>query len=276
MTAPKPPIPGPQSLIPDPHRIAILADIHGNTIALDAALAQIEAAGGVDEYWLLGDYVAIGFDPVGALERIATLPNALFVRGNTDRLAAGLSEMDAWIDEVKEDPAILPVLVQLNRSFAWTAGALAATGWSEWLAGLPLEQRITLPDGRRVLLVHASPGTDDGEGIHPKRSDEALRELIAGAEADLIFIGHTHAPLDRTVDGVRVVNPGSVGNPVLPDAGACYALLETTSDGYHLTLEQAAYDKAAAIAATEAVNHPAAVYIKSFLLGQRVPVWVEE
>jgi hypothetical protein len=60
MTAPQPPI-------PDPHRIAILADIHGNSIALDAALADIEAKGGVDAYWLLGDYAAIGFDPAGAL-----------------------------------------------------------------------------------------------------------------------------------------------------------------------------------------------------------------
>jgi hypothetical protein len=78
------------------------------------------------------------------------------------------------------------------------------------------------------------------------------------------------------VDGVRVVNPGSVGNPVLPDAGACYALLEADAGGYRLTLHQAEYDKEAAMAAVEAVRHPAADYIKSFLLGQRVPSWAKE
>lgn len=35
-------------------RLAILADIHGNPIALDAVLGDIEERGGVDGYWALG------------------------------------------------------------------------------------------------------------------------------------------------------------------------------------------------------------------------------
>jgi hypothetical protein len=133
----------PQSPLPDPHRIAILADLHGNTLALDAALAAIEAAGGVDAYWFLGDYVAIGADPLGVMARIGRLPNAVFVRGNTDRLAASLREMDPWLAEVEDDPELWPMLIQINRSFAWTAGAMAAGSWLGWLAGLPLERRFT-------------------------------------------------------------------------------------------------------------------------------------
>ncbi len=41
-------------------RLAILSDIHGNLVALDPILADIQAQGGVDEYWILGDLVAIG------------------------------------------------------------------------------------------------------------------------------------------------------------------------------------------------------------------------
>ena len=48
-----------------------MSDIHGNPIALDAVLADIEATGGVDEHWVLGDIVALGHDPVGVLERLA-------------------------------------------------------------------------------------------------------------------------------------------------------------------------------------------------------------
>jgi len=40
-------------------RLALLSDVHGNTIALDAVLADIEQNGGVDGYWVLGDLVAI-------------------------------------------------------------------------------------------------------------------------------------------------------------------------------------------------------------------------
>jgi putative phosphoesterase len=265
-----------QALTLKPQRIAILADIHGNTLALDAALSEIDRAGGVDGYWFLGDYVAIGFDPLGVMERIGRLPNAVFVRGNTDRLAVSLDEMDPWLAEVEDDPEIWPMLIRINRSFAWTAGAMVTSGWHDWLSDLPLERRFTLPDGTRVLLVHASPGTDDGIGIHPKLSDEELGALIEGAEADLILIGHTHAPLDRQVNGIRVVNPGSIGNPVLPGAGACYALLQTGPHGYELTLHQAAYDKEAAMIATDAVKHPAAEYIKRFLEGRRVPDWAQE
>lgn len=265
----------PQSQISGPQRIAILADIHGNAMALDAALSQIEADGGADAYWLLGDYVAIGVDPLGVMERIGQLPNAVFVRGNTDRLVASLDEMDPWLDEVKEDPQLWPILIQINRSMAWTSGAMVAGDHLKWLSKLPLERRFTLPDGTRVLLVHASPGTDDGVGIHPKLDDEALAELIAAAEADLILIGHTHVPLDRQLAGVRVVNPGSIGNPVLPGAGAYYALLEARSEGYHLTLHEAEYDRVEAIAAVVRTKHPAAEYITSFLLGERVPDWAK-
>ena len=66
-------------------RIALLSDIHGNPLALDAVLADIAAQGGVDTYWVLGDFSSLGYDPVGVLERVTALPNASFTRGNHDR-----------------------------------------------------------------------------------------------------------------------------------------------------------------------------------------------
>ncbi len=44
---------------------------------------------------------------------------------------------------------------------------------------LPLEVRLTLPDGTRLLGVHASPGRDDGPGIQPKHSDDQLEQRLA-------------------------------------------------------------------------------------------------
>lgn len=68
-------------------RIALLSDIHGNPLALDAVLADIAERGGVDAYWVLGDFSSMGYDPVGVLERVTKLPNAFFTRGNHDRQA---------------------------------------------------------------------------------------------------------------------------------------------------------------------------------------------
>lgn len=46
--------------------------------------------------------------------------------------------------------------------------ALAATGWFDWLAALPLEPRLTLPDGTRLLGVHAAPWPDDIPSLPPR------------------------------------------------------------------------------------------------------------
>ena len=66
-------------------RLAILSDIHGNPIALDAVLADIQSQGAVDAYWVLADFAALGYDPVTPLEKMTALSHACFTRGNTDR-----------------------------------------------------------------------------------------------------------------------------------------------------------------------------------------------
>ena len=66
-------------------RIAILSDIHGNSLALDAVLAEIQNRGGVDGYWILGDLCALGYDPAGVVKRLSALSDAIIIRGNADR-----------------------------------------------------------------------------------------------------------------------------------------------------------------------------------------------
>lgn len=65
-------------------RLGILSDVHGNRIALEAALADGRACG-VDAWWALGDLVAMGPDPVGTVELLAATPGLIATRGNTDR-----------------------------------------------------------------------------------------------------------------------------------------------------------------------------------------------
>src|SRR5262245_27569741 len=134
-------------------RIAVLSDIHGNSIALDAVLADIRTVGGVQGYWLLGDLAATAHDPVGVTERRAERPHAVFIRGNTDRCTVSGDSPTPLEADVLADLSLLPIFGDVNRSFGWTQGALAVTGWQDWLNDLPLEYHLTLPDGTRVLLV---------------------------------------------------------------------------------------------------------------------------
>jgi predicted phosphodiesterase len=88
-------------------RLAILSDIHGNSLALDAVLADIQSQGEVDEYWVLGDFSALGYDPVTPLETISALPHAHFTRGNTDRYVV-TGDLPVPPEKALQDPALLP------------------------------------------------------------------------------------------------------------------------------------------------------------------------
>ncbi len=256
-------------------KVALLADIHGNSIALNNVIEDIQSIGGIDEYWFLGDYVAIGFDPVGILERISNLPNARFIRGNTDTyITTGELPWPKFAD-IDKDPALTQLHIHVARSFAWTTGAVGATGWLNWFRELSLDMSIDLPDGSRVLAVHAAPGTDDGMGISINTSDEELFELVSDVNANLVLVGHTHIPFDRNVKGIRVVNPGSVSNPFPPDLRASYAILEADESGYSIEHRRVDYDRNAVIKATQEVNHPAEEYILKFMKGEVRKDWME-
>ncbi|HVO69715.1 MAG TPA: metallophosphoesterase family protein [Aggregatilineaceae bacterium] len=255
-------------------RIALLADIHGNPIALDAVLADLQAQGGADACWCVGDYAALGYDPVGVLERLTALPDAVFVRGNTDRYTAQSELPSSPVEAAWSDPAHLLALIHMAQSFSWTKGYVTARGWLGWLAALPVEQRSTLPDGARLLMVHAAPGTDDGPGITPATPQGELAALLAGCEADLVVVGHNHWPQDRQAGGVRLINPGSVSNSPARDLRASYALIEATASGYRVAFRRVAYDVQAVIDAVRRSQHPAGDYLLQFFEGRFMPDWL--
>ena len=258
-------------------RIAVLSDIHGNCVALDAVLADIDSneQKAVDEYWILGDLAAAGAQPLEVMERLDDLKNARFVRGNSERyLTTGARPLATPVEELT-DLSLLPAYVGVLESFAWTAGAMAAGGHLPFMLDLPLEQRLTLPDESRVLLVHASPGRDDGAGFVPRYSDEEMGARLSGCDADLVCVGHTHWPQSFHLNGVHVVNPGSVGNPLIPSLRATYAVLEADGNGYRVEHRAVEYDRGLAEQKAWEVQHPQAEFISSFLRGERVRQWGE-
>lgn len=245
-------------------RIAIFSDVHGNAIALDAVLADIAAGGGVDEHWVIGDVSDMGTDPVGVIERLRVLPGLRIVHGNGDRavVESDADALAARLPEAAQD-TIRRELMNVEEA-AWARGAITAAGQFDWLASLPLEVMTTLPDGTRVLLVHASPGTDEGTGFRAEQSNDEARTLLGSLDADLLLVGHTHAPLDRRVDGVRIVNTGSVSNPVTDDQRAMWMLLEADADGYRLERRFVAYDRERYLRQVADMRHPAEAVIRAF------------
>lgn len=254
-------------------RIALFSDIHGNATALDAVLAAVAAQGGVDEVWVLGDLVAVGPEPIAVIERLTALPNVRFTRGNTDRYVTIGDRPPPYADDVLADPNRLFAYGEVAQTMAWTQGVLAATGWLPFFDALPLEQRLTLPDGTRLLGVHASPGKDGGDGLRVDYEEDFLHAQVAGCDADLLVVGHTHWPMNCRLGGIHAVNLGSVSNPQVPDRGAWYALLEADAAGYQLQQYSVAYDHEAVIAALVATRHPAPSFIIRHMRGEFVKDW---
>jgi putative phosphoesterase len=247
-------------------RLALFSDIHGNPIALDAVLDDIAARGGVDGYCVLGDLIAIGYDPPGVLERLADLVNCHFVQGNTDRYVVTGQRPFPSLAEAEADPRLLPRLVEVAHSFAWTQGYVSGTGWFDWLSRLPLEVRLELPGGLRILCVHVAPGKDDGTGLHPTLSDADLAAHVREASSDLVLAGHTHRPMDRSIDGIRVVNVGSVSNPQAGDRRACYSMLEANETAFTIEQFRVAYDYQSVIDAIRDSRHPTGDFIARHFL----------
>jgi len=261
-------------------RLGVIADVHGNEVALRAVLDDA-ASLGVDRWWVLGDLVLFGPRPAEALRLLRSLPGVEMLRGNTDRyvLTGEQPAPHATATDAARSVDLVERYGLVAAGIGWARGALAQAGLLDTLVGLPRELRLNLPDGARVLGLHASPSADDGPGIEPGIPDELLGRLLAGCAADVVIGGHTHRAADRLVGGIRALNPGSVGIPEHPGQ-AGWLLLELTAEratdparatdnGPRAQHRTVAFDVDAVVRDLRARLHPNAEFLAAILTGQR-------
>jgi predicted phosphodiesterase len=231
-------------------RLAAIADVHGNLLALEAVLADLRGAA-LDLIVNLGDLVCGPFDPAGAADAQMAL-GCPTLKGNHDR----------W---VVRDPS--------RRTDALTRPLLTPAHLA-WLDALPATLRLA--DGA-VFACHGSPAGGDEdyllEDVSAGRPMLAANGVIAPrlagiGDAKLVLCAHSHVARVVTVGDVMVVNPGSVGwaaySDFVPTLHAVetgsphvrYALLTQTASGWATELRAIAYDWNAAAAQAEAHGRP--------------------
>ncbi len=192
-------------------RVLIFSDLHANWEAL---LAMQAAERKPDAVLFLGDAVDFGPDPKACLSWLCrSVIHA--VRGNHDN--ALVTGMDCLCEEGYRDLALA------TREYTdRTLGPEEISYLGEW----PLEVYLNL-GGARFYLTHATPSNHLFKYLNVATArEEELREEIAGIEADVIFLGHTHIPALRKVGGTYLVNPGSLGQPRHGTPSATYAVWE--------------------------------------------------
>jgi len=205
-------------------RVAVLSDVHGNLVGLDACLADLEAQGGADAVFAAGDLCLDGPKPKKVLQRLTQLGISA-VRGNTDRY---LSDPGPGSFEGVED-------AQLE----WTRRELGEQ-WLEWLRELPFAMRVG-DDDNQLLIVHANPRTDD-EHLWPDADEATLVRMIGDEPAAAIAFGHLHLPYARVWRGKLLVNVASAGLPKDGDPRACYAILTEREGGWEVKHRRVAFD----------------------------------
>jgi predicted phosphodiesterase len=206
-------------------RIAVLADIHGNSPALRAVLSALDREP--------VDTIVVGGDVVGGplvretLELLVARPEPLrWIAGNCERET--LAAYDGA--PVSDDPP--------GRAAAWSARALDER-WRAELGTWPISLAL---DG--VCFCHGSPRRDD-EILTRATPPDAIAEAITGTSERLVVGGHTHQQMVRELPGSRTyANAGSVGMPYEGRPGAFWMLVE---DGIPVPRETS-YDLDAALA----------------------------
>ena len=94
-------------------------------------------------------------------------------------------------------------------------------------------------EGFRFLFVHGSPRRVK-EYLYEDLPTDSLRRILKPLDIDVLVCGHTHKPYHRIIDGIHIVNDGSVGKPKDGDPRACYALI-TVEDEVSVEFRRVSY-----------------------------------
>src|SRR5438309_2141129 len=207
-------------------RVAIVSDIHGNSRAFQAVLADLRQVA-PDLVVHGGDLAAGGAHPADIIDQLRSLgwPG---VRGNTDEM---LWSPESLAEYAAANPKIERLLAMVQETIPPT---LASIGGERlrWLEGLP-----SLYSKEGFSLVHASPDAL-WRAPMPNASDDELQTTYASLGAPIVVYGHIHCPYVRRLDRMTVVNTGSVSQSYDGDRRASYLLM----DGESMAIRRVDYD----------------------------------
>lgn len=215
-------------------RTAVVSDIHGNLLALDAVMTDLEREA-PDQVWCGGD---IGWGGSWASECIAKVREAGWttVKGNTDIWLSG----DPQTITSEDSRRLFTELAAIHNISQEDA---------RWLMNLPLGHR---PAGS-ILLVHGTPRSpfEAPDGDAPSSDFDVFED-----QAQIVVYGHVHtAFIRRLASGTIVVNTGSVGLPRDGDT-ASYLVIDRHGSDIVMHHRRVTFDRRAVIAEARRTPEP--------------------
>lgn len=236
-------------------RLALISDIHGNHVALEAVLTAISKEK-ITQVICLGDVASTGPGLGAVIKRLREMDSPV-VMGN----------MDAWL--LQPEPKHQP---DVRRKFwqemdLWCASQLSSADRA-YLRSFEPRIEIPLPGEKTLICSHGSPRSFN-ERILPTTPEEELEQALAGIRGDLMVGGHTHVQMFRRFKDLLVFNPGSVGlamdrvsplSAIRQPAFAEYAIVECSPTSLHVGLHRITFDLSAFIEAMYTSGMPHAAW----------------
>ncbi len=207
-------------------RVAILADIHGNQVALEAVLEDLAQQTGIEHIVVAGDLCLNGPSPEEVLDTLQGL-HCFVIQGNVDS--------DVVEENRKKGPKKQSIVT-------WTREQIGQAGIN-YLATLPFSKRIDNPEGTDLLIVHANPLNQE-DALFPDAQDSTLEQLLGKlpATTGALAFGHYHVAYTRRWRGLLLVDAGSCGMPRDEDIRASYAILTWRDDSWQVEHRRVKYD----------------------------------
>jgi predicted phosphodiesterase len=243
-------------------RLAVISDIHGNLLALETVLNDLEGMGGADLTWCLGDLAAFGPRPAECIRRIKALAEAdegqkfKVIGGNTDRYMVNGERMKTPSAKDEESFTRLAAEWQERDTILnWGVERLSFEDYEflKKIRGHELSHKV---DGYgHVIGYHAVPGDDEAALTSETPDNEAL-DFLLDREGRLAIGGHIHQQFDRDLGVWRVINVGSVGMPFDVKGQAGWALLTFENGQVNVDLRRVPFDVEAVLDDTRVVGHP--------------------
>lgn len=212
-------------------RVAVISDIHGNQVALEAVLEDLSLQSGIDHLVIAGDLCLNGPCPRQVLETVQKL-GCPVIQGNVDaEVVNGAPEKGA----------------KKRTTVGWTREEIGQAG-IDYLASLPFSHGIPNPAGSDLLIVHANPLNLE-DAIFPNAPDSDLEHLLGGLEPSVgaLAFGHLHIAYTRRWRHLLLADVASCGLPRDEDLRAAYGILTWQDHSWEAEIRRVVYDVKAVV-----------------------------
>jgi predicted phosphodiesterase len=180
-------------------KIGVFSDIHGNIFAFEAIYRELKEEG-CDRHFFLGDICGYYYYQNEVIELLNEIPNLTALKGNHDVM---------FLESLKDEKIMESNIKTYGQSFPNLKETVTPDSL-EYLRRLKTCATIEGSDGDADMAAfHGSPWNPIYEYIYP----DAIMDRFDALSYEVVFLGHTHYPMDIQRKHIRIVNPGSAGQP---------------------------------------------------------------